>query len=392
MNTDRVYDTIIVGAGPAGATAGYILAKAGMRVLILDRKVFPRPKLCGGLITWKTVEVLKEIFDCDRVSLKASDIIVHESARYAVCSSNHQSVEGSLDFPFHFVDRKKYDTRWLELAQEAGADFKAPLKIREIEIEKQTVIATNGSRYQGKYILGADGALSRVKKTLVSGGFINEKTRQGMAQAIEVKIPIHEVDSLPDYPIIYYGHIARGYAWSFPGPDYRLLGIAGLKGKPASSIIAAFNRFIDSLSLSLPAGVAVKAAPLPYGNFLKMPGWGDILLVGDAGGIVDPLLGEGIYHAHRSAQLAAESILTCQRQSPKGDALKRYRAALARQMIPDMRYARAGRNLVYSLPQTWYYPVLTGFLRIIRNACEETIQGRRTYLWFRKVNWRKLSG
>ena len=136
----------------------------------------------------------------------------------------------------------------------------------------------------------------------------------------------------------------------------------------------------------------MKAAPLPYGNFLKMPGWGDILLVGDAGGIVDPLLGEGIYHAHRSAQLAAESILTCQRHSPEGDVLKRYCAALAHQMIPDMRYARAGRNLVYSLPQTWYYPVLTGFLRIIRNACEETIQGRRTYLWFRKVNWRKLSG
>ena len=388
MNTAKFYDTIIIGAGPAGATAGYLLAKAGMRVLILEMKPFPRTKLCGGLITWKTVQVLKEIFGCDPVSLKASGIIVHESDRYAVCSSNHQSIEGRLDFPFHFVDRKKYDNRWLELSVEAGADFRAPLKVKEIDIEKQTVTTTDGTRYQGNYILGADGALSRVKKTLVSNGLINEKTRQGLAHAIEVKIPNHHIDSVPDYPNIYYGHIPRGYAWSFPGPGYRLLGIAGLIAKPAGSIFQAFSRFIDSLSLSLPVGVAVEAAPLPYGNYLKTPGWGDILLVGDAGGMVDPLLGEGIFHAHHSAHLAARSILSCKGRSRKGDALKNYSAALARQMIPDLRYARAGRNLVYSLPQNWYYPVLTSFLRVIRHACEETIQGRRTYLWFRKVNWK----
>jgi hypothetical protein len=70
--------------------------------------------------------------------------------------------------------------------------------------------------------------------------------------------------------------------------------------------------------------------------------------------------------------------------------LQSYRTALARRMIPDLRYARAGRNLIYRLPQKWYFPVMTAFLKVIRKACEETIQGRRTYLWFRKVDGRRV--
>jgi geranylgeranyl reductase family protein len=389
MQADNDYDAIIIGAGPAGATAAYLMAKGGLSVLILDKKEFPRPKLCGGLITWKTVRLLKKIFDCDTETLRVAGAVIHESDRYAVCSDNHQSVEGKLKFPFHFVDRERYDNLWLERAREAGAKLIAPAKVKTVDIQSKSVKTTEGTRYQGRYIIGADGALSRTKKALVGGGFIRERTRAGLAQAIEVKVPVEVAAALPHYPKIYYGHVSRGYAWSFPGPGCHLLGIAGLKGRNSSSIKVAFNRFLTSLSLSLPPGVEMNAAPLPYGNFLKTPGWGDILLVGDAGGIVDPLLGEGIYHAHRSAQLAAESIIFCHRNGRRGEALKDYTAALARRIIPDLRYARAGRNLVYSLPQNWYYPVLTAFLRIIRHACEETIQGRRTYLWFRKVSGEK---
>ena len=394
MRKAIAYDTIIVGAGPAGATAAYLLAKAGLRVLILDKKKFPRPKLCGGLITWKTVQVLKEIFDCDTGMLSTDSVFVHKSDRYAVCSSNHRSVEGRLNFPFHFVDRERYDNLWLEKALDAGAKLIAPARVKELDVNSHSVTTTEGVRYQGKYLLGADGALSRIRKALIGGGHINEKTRPGIAQAIEIKLPVNDAAALPGYPKIYYGHVSRGYAWSFPGPGYQLLGIAGLKGKGSGSILAAFNRFMDSMSLSFTERDEINAAPLPYGNYLKTPGWGGILLVGDAAGLVDPLLGEGIYHAHRSAQLAAESIINCRDNRHRGDgypmgALQKYTAALAQQMIPDLRYARAGRNLVYSLPQKWYYPVLTAFLKTIRNACEETIQGKRTYLWFRKVNWIK---
>ena len=61
MTPENRFDAIVIGAGPAGSTAAYLLAKKGFKVLILDKKAFPRDKLCGGLITWKTVKVLENI-------------------------------------------------------------------------------------------------------------------------------------------------------------------------------------------------------------------------------------------------------------------------------------------------------------------------------------------
>jgi geranylgeranyl reductase family protein len=383
MQHKNRYDTVIVGAGPAGATAGYLLAKAGLRVLILDKKRFPRPKLCGGLITWKTVQLLKQIFGSNVETLKTAKVIAHKSGRYAVCSHDNRSIVGNLEFPFHFVNRRRYDSVWLERARSAGAKLIAPAAVSSIDVEKPMVATRDGGRYYGRFILGADGALSRVKSALIRQGCLNPQTRPGLARAIEVVVPQEKAAGLPDYPRIYYGYVPRGYAWTFPGPGYQLMGIAGLRSKSSGSLLTALQRLAASLSISIPTDARLQAAPLPYGNFLKKPGWRNILLLGDAGGLVDPLLGEGIFHAHRSAQLAAGAIIASSQDH--SDALEHYGDALARLIIPDLRYARAGRNMVYALPKKWYYPVLTCFLRLIRKACEETIQGRRTYLWFRKA-------
>jgi flavin-dependent dehydrogenase len=62
MNGQYSFDAVVVGAGPAGSTAAYLLASSGFKVLILDKSAFPRNKLCGGLLTWKTVRLLENIF------------------------------------------------------------------------------------------------------------------------------------------------------------------------------------------------------------------------------------------------------------------------------------------------------------------------------------------
>jgi len=74
MTPENRFDVIVIGAGPAGSTAADLLAKKGFKVLILDKKAFPRDKLCGGLITWKTVKVLENIFQTSPDFLKSNRI------------------------------------------------------------------------------------------------------------------------------------------------------------------------------------------------------------------------------------------------------------------------------------------------------------------------------
>lgn len=381
MQTGNQYDAIVIGAGPAGSTAAYLLASSGRRVLIIDKQGFPRPKLCGGLITRKTVKVIGDVFHTDVETLGGNGAVVYESSRYAVCNHHRKSIEGTLDFPFHFVDRSRYDHHLLKFALAAGARSRTPTRAVAVDPATNTVETLDDKRYRGRFIIAADGALSRVRAALAHRCLFRERQRPGLAQSIEIKLPEKQSTHLPDYPRIYFGHLPWGYAWSFPGPGYQLLGMAGLRAGASDSLRSRFRGFLDRLSVSLPETVHLQAAYLPYGNYLKTPGWGTILLVGDAAGLADPLLGEGIYYAHQSAKLAAEAIIAADREPAA--ALEIYTNDLAVRTIRDLRYARAGRNLVYALPQQLYYPVLTAFLRVIRKPCEETIQGMRTFAWFR---------
>ena len=128
-NETNSFDAIVVGAGPAGSTAAYLLASNGFKVLIIDKSTFPRDKLCGGLLTLKTIKILEAIFSASVDELKTRRIITYQSFDYKVCSSTGASITGRLQFPFHFVHRQTYDHHWLKMAREAGAEFKAGEKI-----------------------------------------------------------------------------------------------------------------------------------------------------------------------------------------------------------------------------------------------------------------------
>jgi flavin-dependent dehydrogenase len=105
--------------------------------------------------------------------------------------------------------------------------------------------------------------------------------------------------------------------------------------------------------------------------------------VPDAAGLADPFLGEGIYYAHRSAQLAAQAV--SESRSQPESAIGRYRKSFHRAIYPELRYARAGRQIIFSLPPSFYFPVLTILLRLMPKVCEETIQGQRTFRWLQRI-------
>jgi geranylgeranyl reductase family protein len=385
MDQKNSFDTIVVGAGPAGSTAAFLLASYGLRVLILDKSNFPREKLCGGLLTWKTVNLLESIFQTTTDYLKSKRIITYSSVKYQVVSSTGFSFQSQLDYPFHFVRRSAYDSFWIDLACRAGAEFRPGERVIALDyLDCETKVSTDrGGEFSGRYILGADGAISKVRGLLASQNFIDTDWNSNLATALEVFVPNRRSNDLPDYPFIYFGYIPWGYAWCFPGEHCRVIGICGLNAKAGKLLRNGYETFLKSIpgfSKHVPSPMS---HALPYGNYLKIPGYGNILLLGDACGLADPLLGEGIYYAHKSAQLAADAVIRSYREP--SSAIDRYACHLKRVIIPELKYARIGRQIIFSLPGVWPYRILTSMLKIMPKKCEATIQGQRSFKWFRPV-------
>ena len=385
MNCKYCFDVIVIGAGPAGSTAAYLLASHGYRVLILDKSTFPRAKLCGGLLTWKTVKLLESIFQTTTDFLKSIQVITCSTLKYRVVSNTGTSFKSRLDYPFHFVQRTSYDSYWLELACRAGAEFRPGEKVISLDhlYSVGKITTDKGGEFWGKFILGADGAVSRVRGWLTSKKFIKYDWKSNLATALEVLVPSQQTPALPDYPHIYFGHIPWGYAWCFPGDRLRAIGICGLNAKAGRLLRNGYETFLDSIPISSEDLPAPASHALPYGNYLTNPGYGNILLLGDACGLADPLLGEGIYYAHKSSQLAAEAVEQFYFEPPA--VLQEYARRLNRAIISELKYVHIGRQIIFSLPGTWPYRVLTSLLKIMPKKCEETIQGQRSFKWFRPV-------
>jgi len=385
INETNSFDAIVVGAGPAGSTTAYLLASNGFKVLIIDKSTFPRDKLCGGLLTLKTIKILEAIFSASVDELKTRRIITYQSFDYKVCSNTGSSITGRLQFPFHFVHRQTYDHHWLKLARKAGAEFKPGEKIAALDLARKQITTENGRHFCGRFILGADGALSWTRRFLSAQGVIRTEWKPELATCLEVFIPNRPNTGLPDFPEIYFGYIPWGYVWNFPGEQHRVLGIVGLNQKAGKLLKGGFDTFLKSLHISGRDIPAAKSHVLPYGNYLIRPGYGNVLLLGDACGLADPLLGEGIFYAHKSALLAARAVLKS--PSCSQDALKRYTQDLTREIIAEFRYIRLARQIIFSLPRNWTHKILFSLLRTIPRLCEETVQGQRSYRWFRPIDF-----
>ena len=381
FNDRNSFDVIVIGAGPAGSTAAYLLASNGFKVLIIDKTTFPRDKLCGGLLTLKSLKLLEDIFSTPVEVLKSRQVVTYQSSSYKVGCSSGASVKGKLNDPFHFVHRKTYDQYWLKKAREAGAEVKTGEKIVSLDPARRQVTAESGRQFIANFILGADGALSLTRRLLSIKGVIEPDWKSELATTLEVLIPNYRFTGVPDYPEIYYGYIPWGYAWSFPGKQYRVLGIAGLNRKAGKFLKDGFKTFLEGFHLTGRDIPVPQSHPLPYGNYLSRPGYGNVLLLGDACGLADPLLGEGIYYAHKSACLAARAVMKSYGEPQT--VLTRYSRYLTREIITELKYVRFARQIIFSLPENWGYKILSLLLKTIPRLCEETIQGQRSYRWFR---------
>jgi len=310
-------DVAVIGAGPAGSAAALVLARAGARVALVDKTVFPRDKACGDLVGPRGVQVLEDLGVHAAGAEPVGDMrVVGPTGR-----SVRLPCRPGRTYPGHGValPRVELDQTLRTAALDAGciartARAGAPLlddgRLAGFEL-------SDGTRLHADVVIGADGATSRVA---TAAGLVDaDRVLWGFALR-------SYLDASVDLPTIVLWDETRwrgfpGYGWVFPGPGGRAnLGVGvGVLGDRAAAGHAArsLGAFVGVLHRF---GLLDRTARLPaarLGGWLKMgmvgtvPARGRVLLVGDAAGLVNPLQGEGISEALASGRAAAEAVLAC---------------------------------------------------------------------------------
>jgi geranylgeranyl reductase family protein len=291
------FDAIVVGAGPAGSTCAYRLAKAGASVVLLDRARFPRDKPCGGGVTGRAARLLP--FRIDPV---VEDVCtsVRMRLRYGAWIER-----GNGDPLVSMTQRRRLDAYLAEQAAQAGADFRDGAKVERVEAGDDGVsVVAGGERFDGRTLVGADGVNGICARALGLGG------NQAVGVAIEGNITYDRLrtDAYRGRIALELGVVPGGYGWVFPKGDHVNVGIGGWE-REGPGLREHLRRLCEAHGMS-PADLEdVRGYRLPLRSPRSVLARGRALLVGDAAGLIDPVSGDGMYEGFLSSQLASEAVL-----------------------------------------------------------------------------------
>jgi geranylgeranyl reductase family protein len=375
------YDVIIAGAGPSGSTAGRLLAGHGAKVLVLDKQKFPRDKPCGGGVTLRAASVLEA---CPEQGRRVALGPVIERTIYGARFSLRLGPDFDRRFErplTYMTQRCNLDNYLLERAAEAGADVHDGEAIATVAATRDSrgtysiEVGTANSTYTARVLIGADGA-NGVTARSVPGRAYEE------AVALEGNLPF--TPDIPDgwreYVGLDLGGMAGGYGWVFPKGDHLNVGVgawkyAGFTLRPKLAALARRYGFDDAKLENLRGHhlpVRTPGSPIASGN---------IALVGDAAGLVDPLSGEGIHMAFASGQLAAEHAM----RVLSGDAVDMdgYQRAVDRELQPELTVSRRLQEIFNFAPPP-YLAMMRRSQKFWHFFCL-LIRGELTYLDFTRM-------
>ena len=298
------FDAIVVGAGAGGAAAAYYLVQAGLDTLVIERAHLPRYKACGGAIPRPALDSFP--FDFEPVIEAAP-----AAARFTFPGLPPADIP-LPDRPVAMVMRSKFDTF---LLSRSGAEVLDGTLVRHVVEEPEHVRVQAGDReFTARYLVAADGAASRTARQLG----LRKGRRLGGTLEAEVPLPANGRlrEEYGRRAIFSFGTVAWGYAWCFPKGDHLSVGIGRFRPGRAD-LRKRLNRYVNRLGLRLDGnevhGHAVpcfRVRPWPFwrGQPLEPLATRRCVLVGDAAGLVDPLIGEGIRYALASGRIAAFAI------------------------------------------------------------------------------------
>lgn len=287
-----IYDAIVAGLGPAGATAAYEMSRSGFNVLAIEKARLPRYKPCGGGITAKIDRILENDF---------KDVV--ERTVHGICLSYRGN-----DELYHFSDkpicymvmRDRFDYFLAEKAEAVGVEI---LRERVVEVNEErgiVEVSTDRGKYYAGMLIGADGAGSTVARKLG----LNSGTAYARLVEAEVRVKPEFMEKAGGVIRFDIGSMSSGYGWIFPKADHLSVGAGGFVGGGRKHV-EYYEDFMEKCVHDVTETLLVRRCVLPMFDRKRFISGNRCMLVGDAASLVDPFTGEGIYYAVKSAMIAA---------------------------------------------------------------------------------------
>jgi flavin-dependent dehydrogenase len=427
VSGDEEFDLLIIGAGPAGSFAAERLARGGARVALFDGRGPNDPKACGGGVTSKALKAWPHLLEAAGRTVEEVEMFSPEGAR----------VRLKLDEPFAIYSRTAFDSHLRERARGAGAqifDERVSAVFERAEGEPWAV-RTRGSvkSWRGRVLVGADGANSPVARRL-AGPLANAE----MEVAFGYRAPLPRCGDAPTVIAFLPGWV--GYAWAFPRLDHLSFGIATAQdafdhhaldallrdfvlgyyaqredpraplwsttrdkgiGEADGRNGAALRNGGDNAKqpeVALRERIEARLRGSVERYAARIPGLApetldrrrvcgaDWALLGDAAGFADPVTGEGIHYALRSAELFADSYLA----GPVESYERRWREDFGRELRRASRMRRRFYGQFLGAPFTSRMIELARLHPGIRRTLRELVAGDQGYLTLKRTLARRV--